>query len=253
MNKAGANAKWAALTAEQRATVERWLMEEKVSLPEALKRAREQFDFRGSRTSLQRLGGRFKQERLAKRLLESGRGALEVARNGISTGTLMTAGLKVLGHQFWEQMQAEPEEIPDVLVMVKLLLQSEANQIQREENLIRQQAVNLRQRAQEFTERRWEYDLAEEAMARLPELQELKEAKIDANDPYAENKRVNAIRRRLYGRHDIPGAYPENDEEAATYETRIAAEKAEQERAYEVGARVGQKYREAATTIVRRS
>jgi hypothetical protein len=170
---------------------------------------------------------RVKEQRLLSQLEESGRGALDVARNGVQTGVLMTAGLKVLGHQFWEQMQAEPEEMPKVPVMVKLLLQSEANQIQREENLIRQQAVDLRRRAQEFTERRWEYDLAEEAMARLPELQELKQAKIDANDPYAENKRVNAIRRCLYGRHDIPGAAPENDEEAATYETRRAAEEAE--------------------------
>lgn len=123
-----------------------------------------------------------------------------------------------------------PDSLDDVPTMVKLLLQNETNQIQREENAIRREAVELRRRALDFSQRRWEFDLADEVMKRFPEFQEVYEMKLAANDPYAENKRINEIRRRLHGRRDIPNPGPESAEEEAQMEEQKARESAARER-----------------------
>lgn len=220
MKRVSSNARWAALTPKQRKTLESWLFEEKLGYDEALKRARVELGYAGSRTSLQRFCERLTHERWMNRLAESGRAAAEVAQAPVRTGTFMGSGMKILGQQFWEQIQTGPEELKDVPMLAKLLLQSEENQIQRDENLIRREAVELRRRALDMQEKRWQFDIVEEATKRLPELQELQQAKDDEKDPYAHNKRMNKLITRMFG--ESPEPLPESPED----EVRLAELKA---------------------------
>jgi len=233
MKKTKSNAKWAGLTAKQRETLEHWLFEEELSYDATLERAQKELGFTGSRASLQRFFRRATQERWLKKLAESGGEAAAMAGIPVKAGMLMASGMKLLGLQFFDGVRMEPEGLKDLPTLAKLLLQNEAIQVQREENAIRREVVELRRRAMDFAEKRWEFDLAEEAMKRLPELQEIKQARMDADDPYAEGKRVNAILRRLAGDMNRPNMYPESAEEEAMMNERKAREAAQRQREHE--------------------
>ncbi len=69
MKKARSNAKWATLTAKQTATLEQWFFDDKLSYVEVLERARKEFGFSGSKSSLQRFYRRLRQERWVQRPL----------------------------------------------------------------------------------------------------------------------------------------------------------------------------------------
>jgi len=131
MKKTRSNAKWTALKPKQLELLEHWLFEEKLSYDEALARAKKEFGFTGSRSSVQRFYHRLRQERWLKRLTESGNDAAEMGRVRVNTGALMASAMKLLGLHFFEQVRAEVQELKDVPLMAKLLLQNEANEIQR--------------------------------------------------------------------------------------------------------------------------
>jgi hypothetical protein len=164
-----------------------------------------------------------------KRLTESGGDAGELAAVRVNTGAMLASAMKLLGLQFFEEVRDGAEELKDAPLLARLLMQHEANEIQREENRIREEALELRRRALDFQEKRWQFDVMEAAESALPELQELQKAREDEEDPYAENKRINAIRIRLFGRQYCQELHPENAEEEAAMAKAKSSEEAERE------------------------
>ncbi len=228
MKRTRSDAKWNGLSPAQQQKMESWLFEENLDYEATRKRAETEFGFAGSASSVQRFCARKKQERCWRELVESGREAEELSGAPVNMGAVRTSSLMLLAQRFFRQMR--DEGIADAGVMGKLLMQAEANELRREQKEIQREGQQLRRERLEFQRQRWQYDLAEETARRLPELLELQKAHETANDPYAENKRLNAIRKQLFGSIGLPGLFPESAAEEAAEAAAEAPAKEEQER-----------------------
>jgi hypothetical protein len=214
MKRTRSDAKWNGLTPAQQQKMESWLFEENLDYEETRKRAHKEFRFTGSASSVQRFCARKKQERCWQELVQSGQEAEELSGAPVNMEAVRTSSLMLLAQRFFRQMR--DEGIADAGVMGKLLMQAEANELRRERL--------------EFQRQQWQYDVVSKAQELLPELVAIQKEHDLANDPYAENKRLNAIRKRLFGSKNLPGLFPENAAEEAAEADREAREKEEQER-----------------------
>ncbi len=239
MKKLRSDAKWNGLSAEQQQQLENWLFDEHLGYDEALDRAKQELGFDGSRASLQRFYKYKAQERLIDELKESGQEAEEVEQSGVDTGKLRKSGMKVMAQRLFRQMR--DEGIADVPLMAKLVLQGEANEIQREEKEIQRASLELRRQRLEFQRETWMHSHTDETEAEKesPEEAEAREA---AEDPYAYNRRTNAMRKKMWGMEDLPDLLPESAEEeaalaaaAAAEEERLRPEREARQREFEKG------------------
>src|SRR5579863_9458906 len=97
MQKVKANASWNELSVEQRATLDKWLFEERMSYAEAWPRAQKELGFKGSRTSLHRYFARREKERVLAEF-KSLRDEVAAIRSAPEDATtLRAAAMKVLG------------------------------------------------------------------------------------------------------------------------------------------------------------
>ena len=80
---------------------------------------------------------------------------------------------------------------------------------------VKDEENNIRKTALKFAQIRYQYDVMGQALKALPELQEARKAQ-EENEMtvYEQNKRLNDLRRRMFG-DVIPDLLPENEEEEA--------------------------------------
>jgi hypothetical protein len=110
--------------------------------------------------------------------------------------------------------------------MARLLLQSESNEIKyrlkQEENEIRRQELA-------FAREKFHFDVMAQAQKALPELQALEEANLPR---YEKNRRMNALRRSVFGPR-IPEPLPESEEEEAEMARQKEIDDAERAKQHE--------------------
>jgi hypothetical protein len=212
MKKVRGNAAWNGLSREKRATLAKWLFEDRLTYDEALERAQKELGFAGSRTSLRRFYYRTRDERLLSGLADAGALAQTVEESGVGTEQLREAGLKLAAEVFLRQVASEPENLKEWAPLAKLLLQAERNESWRR---VKDEENRLKDRALEFARMKYHYDIVTEAQHALPELTELGRANGDpATQRLEANKKINDVRRRLFG-PVIPELLPETEEEQA--------------------------------------
>jgi hypothetical protein len=202
MKKTRSDAKWLALAPDQAAQLEKWLLQENLSYDDAHARAKAQFGFAGSVSSLRRFRQGADQRQLLRLLRESGREAGEISGAGVTQGALRESGMTLLSRQFFQSMKSEAPADPPTLA--KLALQSESNELRR-------QSQELRQRQLRFQERRWEFDIEEQAKLLVPECQELLKRLGPDKNKRSYREMINMVRMKLFG--CAPDCMPPEDEE----------------------------------------
>ncbi len=223
MKKVRGNAAWNGLSGTQRATLEHWLFEERLSYNVALERAKAELGFTGSKSSLRRFYERARSERLLSGLTDTGNLARTVEESDVSVERLRNAGLKLAAEMFLRSVASAPENAKEWVPLAKLLLQAERNESWRR---IKDTENGIRERALELARARFQYATIDRAMKALPQLNELKQARQDPEvSELEENKMVNDIRRHLFGAV-LPELLPETPEELAHPEVLRAKEKA---------------------------
>jgi hypothetical protein len=230
MKKLGPNARWKGLSAAQLASLEKWLFEEGKSYDVAWERAKSEFGFAGSVSSVRRFYQRCSQERIVAGFTEAQDEAEKINGAPASAGLMRTAAMKVLSRLLLKRVREAPGEVKEWESLVKLLLQSEDNELRRE---LKQEDNEIRRQYLAFARERFHFDVVEQAQKALPEIQVLAEARQDPQVTKFElNKRVNQIIRRIFGK-EVFGLHPENAEEEAAREMSQQEKKeaAETERA----------------------
>ena len=182
------------MSAEQRATLERWLFEENLGYEAALERAKRELGFEGSIGSVQRFYHRMAEVR---RLRDAG-----VDYEGMAEWESRGTGMEMVGRLFVKQVTENPEGIKEWAVLARLLLQSEANVLESKKTKIWGGGLAL-------AREKFEFDAAEAVLKKLDNREQL-----DAEEMERERARVLAIRKRLYGRELTAEEIARGDEDA---------------------------------------
>ena len=194
ITKTKSNAAWNGLSAEQRATLERWLFEENLGYEMALERARGELGFVGSIGSLKRFYHRMAAERQMP--------DIDLETEGMGEREARRTGMELVGRMFVKQVTENPEGIKEWAVLARLLLQSEAIVLESEKAKIWSGGLVL-------AREKFEFDAAEAVLKKLDNREQL-----DAEEMERERARVLAIRKRLYGRELTAEEIARGDEEA---------------------------------------
>jgi hypothetical protein len=212
MAKVKSHAKWNGLSKRQRSTLEEWLFEEKMGYAKACERAKEELGFKGSVSSLRRYYSRTADERTLAGFAESARMMASVNKAPVDTEKLRDSGMKVAAQVFFRLVRERPDELKAWLPLARLLAQCEKNDSWR---AVKDEENDIRKAALKFAQIRYQYDVMGQALKAFPELQEAREAQEDSEmTVYEKNKRLNDLRRRMFG-DVIPDLLQENEEEEA--------------------------------------
>jgi hypothetical protein len=226
LRKQRADAKWNLLNDEQRELLEQWLFEERISFDAALDRAQQELGFQGSISSIRRFHEHVAGERTFRNLVVSQEQIEQLGNAPVSTASMRAAGMKVVAQLFFSAVVQSPERVREWSGMARLLLQSESNEIKyrlkQEENEIRRQELA-------FAREKFHFDVMEKAQKALPELQALAEANLPR---YEKNRRMNALRRSVFGPR-IPEPLPESEEEEAEMARQKVIDDAERAKQHE--------------------
>src|SRR5271165_618503 len=210
MNKTKSNAKWNQLTTDQQATLEDWLFEDDLSYDDALARAHQELGFTGSRASLCRFYKHKQEERRMQGFVDAAAKAQAVEGADVSVETLRGAGIKVAAQVFFDRVLHAPDDTDRWLPLAKMLTQEKKNEAWER---CKEREHELRLDTLAFAREKFEYNLVERALRSLPELQELAQARKDPQTrKFEENKRINNLRKRMFG-NDIPELLPESESE----------------------------------------
>jgi len=238
MAKVKSHAKWNGLSKQQRDTLEEWLFEEQMGFVKAWERAKTELGFTGSVSSLRRFHGRTAQERMLAGFAEAGRVMASVDKSPVEAEALRSSGMKVATQVFFKLVTEKSEELKAWLPLAKLLAQCEKNESWR---AVKDEENEIRKATLKFAQIRFQYDTMGEAMRALPQLQKAREAQEESEmTVYEKNKRLNDLRRRMFG-EVIPDLMPENEEEEAHPEIIVRRFKEGQRREQE---RFAREYRE---------
>jgi hypothetical protein len=212
MAKVKSHAKWNGLSKKQRETLAEWLFEEKMGYTKAWERAKKELGFTGSLSSLRRYYSRTEGERMLAGFEESARMMASVNNAPADAESLRDSGMKVAAQVFFRLVRERPDELKAWLPLARLLAQCEKNDSWR---AVKDEENEIRKAALKFAQIRYQYDVMGQALKALPELQEVREAQEEEEmSVYEKNKRLNDLRRRMFG-DVIPDLLPENEEEEA--------------------------------------
>jgi hypothetical protein len=147
MRKLREDSTWNQLTTGQRETLEDWLFEENLGYEKTLARAREEFGVEATMASL----GRYYRRRAGERQVEELAGAQAAADElnglGITVPRLREAALKLVGKAALKVATEKPAEVQQLVSFTKLLLESEAHDIQRERQKLAEKHFQLSESA----------------------------------------------------------------------------------------------------------
>jgi hypothetical protein len=131
MRKLRDDSTWNRLTLEQREQLDEWLFEERLGYADALARAEKEFGLTASLSSMGRYYRRRARERQAKELAMAQLTADELNDLPVSTDSLRTAAVKLVGKAVLKLAGEQPEQVEELASLTKLLLWSEDNDIRR--------------------------------------------------------------------------------------------------------------------------
>jgi Protein of unknown function (DUF3486) len=234
MNKVRSNALWNELSPEQLERLDKWLFEENLSYTKILPKAQSELGFKGSESSLKRYYYRRKQEKKVEEIAETAEYVAAMSGAGSDVGSLRTANMKLLGTYLFQALSEGPERLKELTPTINLMLQNDHNEALRElrdkeEKLRRELKAEdhkIRREMMEFAKTKFQFDVTEQAMKALPELQELAQARKDPDTKrYEANAFLNMARRRVAG--VVWEVKPESAQEEAEM---LAARKAREER-----------------------
>jgi hypothetical protein len=223
MDKVKSNASWNELSPEQRQTLDKWLFEENLSYTEILPKAQAELGFPGAISSLKRYYLRRKEEKKVEELEELKQYVAELSGAGSDVGALRLANMKLLGSYLLQLLSEGPEKLKELTPVINLMLQNDHTEALRE---VKAEEHKLRREMMEFAKTKFQFDVTEQAMKALPELQELAQARKDPDTKrYEANAFLNMARRRIAG--VVSEVKPESAQEEAEM---LAARKAREER-----------------------
>jgi len=204
MKKPGPNAKWIALSPEQRQTLEGWLSDDGLSYEQALERARKELGFTGAASSLRRFYQRMAQERTLADLAESAKLSSAIGRREGTIDDMRESGMKLVAQWFLRKVAESPDQVKEWAPAAKLLLARDANELKDAENDIRRGWL-------EYTSEKASYDNVAWGVKHLKVLQFAAEARKSPKFRHFEqNLRTNDMRKRLFG-ENLPELLPENE------------------------------------------
>jgi hypothetical protein len=223
MHKVKANALWNELSVEQRATLDKWLFEEKLGYAVAWPRAQQELGFKGSIASLYRYYRRRQKERIVTEFRDLRDDVVAVSQAPGDAAALRAASMKVLGQFLFRRARECPDKVKEWAPVADLMVRNDYNEIVREAKAREHQ---IREKAMAFAKEKFEFDTTEQALKALPELLELNEAKKDPlATRYEENIRWNRAQRVVFGPMSL--IHPESAEEE---QAMIAANQEREER-----------------------
>ena len=223
MEKVKSNASWNQLSPEQQQSLDKWLFEDKLSYAEIFPKAQSELGFTGSISSLKRYYLRRKEEKQVAELEELKQYVAELSGAGSDVGALRTANMKLLNSYLLQLLSEGPEKLKELTPTINLMLQNDHNDALRE---VKAEEHKLRREMMEFAKKKFEFDMTEQAMKALPELQELAQARKDPDTKRHEsNAFLNRARRKSAG--VVWEVKPESAQEEAEM---LAARKAREER-----------------------
>jgi hypothetical protein len=147
MRKLREDSTWNQLSPGQRETLEDWLFEENLGYDKTLARAREEFGVEATMASLGRYYRRRAGERQVEELAEAQAAADELNGLGITVPRLREAALKLVGKAALKVATEKPAEVQQLVSFTKLLLESEAHDIQRERQKLAEKHFQLSESA----------------------------------------------------------------------------------------------------------
>src|SRR5580704_8154555 len=211
MNRAGNNASWKRLKPGERKKLDQWLFEENLSCEQTLPKAQAELGYKGSASSLRRYYRRRLHERTLLEFKELRTEVAKLAKAPLDAGALRTASMKLLASYLYQQVLESPENVKEWGRVAELILQNDHTEAFRE---IKDEEHRIRREAMAFAKEKFQFNTVEEAYKALPQLLQLREAKMDPNiKRYEENAQWNRVRREIFG----PGidVHPESAEEEA--------------------------------------
>jgi hypothetical protein len=131
MRKLRCDATWAALTPEQRETLEGWLFEENLGYPEALERAQKEFGVTGSRMSLVRFYQRVAAERAQHELLELDEAVKEMKGMDVNIDEMKSAAMCLITKRLMKLSLESPNKVKEMAWLGQVLVAHEAQDVKR--------------------------------------------------------------------------------------------------------------------------
>jgi hypothetical protein len=197
MRKMRDDSTWNQLTPEQRETLESWLFDENLGYAKTLERVQKEFRLEATIASLGRYYRRRARERQVAELAVAQIAASELNDLPVSTDSLRTAAVKLVGKAVLKLAGEKPEQLEQLASLTRLLLESEDN--------------DLRRSRLQLAEKYFDYEARAASLKELPHLRSyLCAVAGDASLSHDEKmKRVRAI---IFGwdRSKPDGHEPEN-------------------------------------------
>jgi hypothetical protein len=200
MKKVRSNALWNGLTVEQRATLDKWLLEERLSITAAWERAQKEMGYKGSRASVHRYSKRRQNERVMTEFKDLRDDVAAIRNAPGDADESRAAAMKVLGQFLFRQVRQSPENVKEWGRIAQLLLQNDYNEVLRR---TKAEEHRIRREAMAFAKEKFEFDMVEKALQALPQLRELAEARKDPKTKETErSERIRRIRLMMFGDED---------------------------------------------------
>jgi hypothetical protein len=131
MGKLRSDSTWAALTPEQRESLEDWLFEENLGYTEALERAQKEFGVTASKTSLIRFYQRAAAERAKREFLDLETTIREMKGLEVDVPEMRSAAMCLITKRLMKLSLESPEQVKEMAWLGSVLVQNEAQSIKR--------------------------------------------------------------------------------------------------------------------------
>jgi hypothetical protein len=197
MRKTRSEARWNELSPEQIEMLDNWLFEQKLSHAKAWARAQKQFGFKGSVSSVKRYFLRRQKERMITDLTELKVDVAKVEASGVEPQKVHKANMTVINGVLFRALSAAPEKVKEWAPVAQLAVQNNHDDTLRK---IKDEEHKIRLQGMEFAKEKFHIEVMEKALAALPQLKQLAEAKKDPNTKrYEENAHWNRVRQAMFG------------------------------------------------------
>jgi hypothetical protein len=180
LGKLRCDSTWAALTPEQRETLEGWLFEENLGYTEVLERAQKEFGVTGTKMSLTRFYQRVATERAQREFLDLETAIQEMKGLEVNVSEMQAAAMCLVTKRLMKLSLESPEKVREMAWLGNVLVSNEAQNIKRG-------WLNIGRE-------KFEFEVAVEVLARKTE-----EPPRNEDGYKAEDEEVMRIRKRLFG------------------------------------------------------
>jgi hypothetical protein len=131
MGKMRCDSTWAALTPEQRETLEGWLFEENLGYAEVLAEAQKEFGIAGTKASLVRFYQRTAAERAQREFLDLDAAVKEMKGLDVNIVEMQATAMCLITKRLMKLMLESPEKVKEMAWLGQLLVACDAQNIKR--------------------------------------------------------------------------------------------------------------------------